>query len=68
MPTDAERWRFVADHKLTLHTDGGNYLVHWVRTGGPGEPPKFYPVSNGRSAEEAIDNAIARYKRKQGLT
>lgn len=67
MPTDAERWRFVADHKLTLHTDGGDYLVHWVRTGGPGEPPKFYPVSNGRSPQEAIDNAIARYKRKHGL-
>lgn len=23
MPTDAERWRFFADHALTLHTDGG---------------------------------------------
>jgi hypothetical protein len=67
MPTDAERWRFVADHKLTLHTDGGDYLVHWVRTGGPGQPPKFYSVSNGRTPEEAIDNAIARYKRKHGL-
>ena len=56
MPTDAERWRFLADHQLTLHTDGGfnGYLVHWCRTGGPGEPPKFYPVSNGRTAEEAI--------------
>jgi hypothetical protein len=67
MPTDAERWRFVTDHKLTLHTDGGEYLVHWARTGGPGEPPKFYPVSNGSSAEEAIDNAIARYMRKHSL-
>ena len=37
MPTDAERWRFLADHALTLHTDGGGYgyMVHWVRTGGP---------------------------------
>lgn len=24
MPSDAERWRFLADHKLTLHTDGGD--------------------------------------------
>ncbi len=47
MPTDAERWRFLADHALTLHTDGGNYgyMVHWCRTAGPGQPPKFYPVS-----------------------
>ena len=68
MPTDAERWRFLADHALTLHTDGGynGYLVHWCRTSGPGEPPKFYPVSNGKTAEEAIDAAIARWERKHG--
>lgn len=64
MPTDSERWRFLADHKLTLHTDGGDYLVHWCRTAGPGEPPKFYPVSNGKTPEEAIDRTIERYNRK----
>ncbi len=70
MPSDAERWRFLADHSLTLHTDGGDYgyMVHWCRTAGPGERPKFYPVSNGKTAEEAIDNAIARYARKHGIT
>jgi hypothetical protein len=68
MPSDAERWRFLASHALTLHTNGGDdgYLVHWCRTAGPGEPPRFYPVSNGKTAEEAIDRAIARYKRKHG--
>lgn len=60
MPTDAERWRFLADHKLTLHTDGGDYLTHWCRTVGPGQPPKFYPVSSGATADEAIDVAIDR--------
>jgi hypothetical protein len=67
MPTDAERWRFLADHALTLHTDGGDYgyMVHWCRTAGPGQPPKFYPVSNGRTAEEAIDAAIGRWESKQ---
>jgi hypothetical protein len=64
MPTDAERWRFVADHRLALHTDGGDYLVHWLRTGGPGQPPAFYPVSSGLTPEEAVDKAIARYQRK----
>jgi hypothetical protein len=70
MPTDAERWRFLADHMLTLHTDGGHYgyMVHWCRTAGPGEPPKFYPVSNGKTAEEAVDRAIERYQRKHGLS
>ena len=68
MPNDAERWRFLADHSLTLHTDGGDYgyMVHWCRTAGPGEPPAFYPVSNGRTADEAIDIAIERYQTKHG--
>ncbi len=68
MPSDAERWRFVADHLLTLHTDGNGYLVHWCRTSGPGEPPRFYPVSDGPTAEEAVDRAIARYNQKHGKT
>jgi hypothetical protein len=69
MPTDAERWRFLADHKLTLHTDNGDYgyMVHWVRTGGPGQPPRFYPVSTGATADEAIDRAIERYNRKHKI-
>jgi len=67
MPSDAERWRFLSDHRVTLHTDGGDYgyMVHWCRAAGPGEPPKFYPVYNGKTADEAIDAAIARYERKQ---
>ena len=70
MPTDAERWRFLSDYRLTLHTDGGDYgyMVHWCRTAGPGQPPRFYPVSNGKTAEEAIDRAIERYTRKHGLS
>ena len=65
MPTDAERWRFVVDHQLTLHTNGGDgYAVHWVRQGDLGQPPKFYPVSKGNTAEDAVDLAIERWQRK----
>jgi hypothetical protein len=50
VPVYAERWRFLADHQLTLDTDTGiyGYMVHWVRTSGPGQAPKFYPVSKGQ--------------------
>jgi hypothetical protein len=70
MPSDVERWRFLSDHQLTLHTDGGHYgyMIHWCRTAGPGQPPAFYPVSNGQTAEEAIDRAIERYNRKHAVT
>lgn len=68
MSTDGERWRFLSAHNLTLHTDGGDYgyMVHWCRTAGSGEPPKFYPISTGRTAEEAVDRAIERWERKHG--
>jgi hypothetical protein len=70
MPCDGERWRFLSDHQLTLHTDGGDYgyMVHWWRTAGPSEPPRLDPVSNGATAEEAVDRAIERYNRKHGKT
>jgi len=66
MPTDAERFRFLADNDLTLHTNGGDgYMVHWCRKGAnPGLPPRFYPVSVGGSADEAVDRAIERWERK----
>lgn len=35
MATDAERWRFMADNRLTLHTSGERYMVHWYRSQGP---------------------------------
>lgn len=67
MPSDADRFRFLASHKLTLHTNGKDYMVHFCRTQGTGTPPIYYPVSNGASAEEAIDRAIERYNRKHGI-
>jgi len=37
MPTDSERWRFLADHKLTLHTErllpANHKDVVWYRIG-----------------------------------
>jgi hypothetical protein len=60
---------FLSDHALTLHPEGGDYgyMVHWCRASRPGQPPRFYPVSNGKTAEEAIDKAIARSNRKDGI-
>jgi hypothetical protein len=33
-------------------------MVHWCRIARPGEPPRFYPISNGKTAEEAINRAL----------
>jgi hypothetical protein len=59
--SDAERWRFLAEHKLSLqHTAGGEVKVNLVQCG-RGEP-KSLPVSTGPTADAAIDSARARYE------
>ena len=70
MPSDAERWRFLADHELTPHTDGG-ITATWCTgfgSAGPGPSPDFHPVSNGATADEAIDRAMERYNGKHERT
>lgn len=58
---DAERWRFLVDHQLTLqHTAGGDCRVNLLVCSG--EPPKILPVSRGQTADQAIDSARARYE------
>ena len=66
MPTDAERWRFLADHRLTLHIDSdGLCRIQWWENQGPGMPPRYYPIAKGCTPEEAIDAAILKWIRKQ---
>jgi hypothetical protein len=57
--TDAERWRFLADQKLSLHTAGDECRVNLVRKGAP---PEILAVAVGRTPDEAVDAAIARYE------
>ncbi len=34
MPTDAERWRFLAGNGLTLHSSSDAYVIHWYNLEG----------------------------------
>lgn len=62
MPTDAERWRFLADHKLTLDTDGGDY-TGWLIRAAPGRLCTIvsnYLESQAVTSTYATDLAIHR--------
>lgn len=69
MPSDAERFRFIAKFRLhvAFHADHVTLMwqervLHWEAS------PPYYPISSGKTLEEATDAAIARYNRKHGLS
>jgi hypothetical protein len=68
MPTDSERWRFLADNSLALgRSREGVSITHYKPGERPGASATFTPVSSGKTADEAIDAAIARWKRKHKI-
>ncbi|MDQ6769835.1 MAG: hypothetical protein M3Z54_07605 [Gemmatimonadota bacterium] len=69
MPSDAERFRFIAQFRLHVswHSDQVTLMwqekvQHWEAS------PPYYPVASGKTLEDATDAAITRYSRKHGLT
>jgi hypothetical protein len=68
VPTDAERFRFLAKFRLhvSFHSDHVTLMwrrnvLHWE-----GSPP-YYLIASGKTLEEATDAAIAGYNRKHGF-
>ena len=68
MPSDAERFRFLARFHLhvTFHNDHVTLMwqkkvQHWEAS------PPYFEVASGKTLEEATDAAIARYIRKHGI-
>ena len=62
MPSDAERFRFLARFRLyvAFHSDHVTLMwqervLHWEAS------PPYYPVASGKTLGEATDAAIARY-------
>ena len=67
MPTDAERWRFLADNNLTLGRSPGRcFVAHYAEPESPaqGRHGKITPIADGATADEAIDLAIERWEKK----
>jgi hypothetical protein len=66
MPTDAERWRFLADNSLVLNRDArqGVSIMHYQSPDGSAFAAKYRSVATGNTADEAIDNAIARWAKQ----
>jgi hypothetical protein len=69
MPTDAERFQFIATFRLHVSFHANHVTLMWQKRVAHWEAsPPYYPVASGKTLEDATDAAIARYNRKHGFT
>jgi hypothetical protein len=67
MPSDAERFEFIAKHQLSITWNDGSASIFWRGKALPGQPGVYYPLTTAKNLGEAIDGVIARYNRKHGI-
>jgi hypothetical protein len=69
MPSDAERFRFLAKFRLHVAFHADHVTLMWQKKVQHWEAsPPYFEVASGKTLEEATDAAIARYNRKHGVT
>jgi hypothetical protein len=67
MPSDAERFRFLNQFKLTASWDDQEFTLFWREKSVPWLYGRLYVISKGRTLAKATDVAIERYNRKHGI-
>ncbi|MGH7604186.1 MAG: hypothetical protein ACRENK_09350 [Gemmatimonadaceae bacterium] len=69
MPTDAERWQFLAKHELCVTWYDNGASISWrEKWPAPGRIAGYRHLARGRTLEEAINKVMARYQQKHGIT
>lgn len=69
VPTDAERFRFIAKFRLHVSFHDDHVTLMWQEKVQHRETsPPYYPVAGGLTLADATDAAIARYGRNHGVT
>lgn len=68
MPSDSERFQFLAEHQLSITWNDGSASIFWRGKARPGEPGAYYPLATAKSLAAAVDSVIERYDRKHGKT
>ena len=65
MPSDAERFRFIAKFRLHVSFHDDHVTLMWQQKVQHWEAsPPYYPVADGKTLEDATDAAIARWEKK----
>jgi hypothetical protein len=69
VPTDAERFRFIAKFRLHVSFHDDHVALMWQEKVQHWEAsPPYYPIASGKTLADATDAAIARYQHKHGLS
>jgi hypothetical protein len=69
VPSDAERFRFLAKFRLHVAFHDDHVTLMWQKKVQHWEAsPPYYEVASGKPLAEAADAAIERYNRKHGIT
>jgi hypothetical protein len=68
MPSDAERFRFLDQFKLTASWDDEEFTLFWREKSVPWQYGRLYVISKGKTLGDATDAAIERYTRKHRVT
>jgi hypothetical protein len=69
MPSDAERFRFLAKFRLHVAFHDDHVTLMWQKKVQHWEAsPPYFEVASGKTLEDATDAAIARWERKHGIT
>jgi hypothetical protein len=66
MRSDEERFRFLEQFKLSTTWSNDGVSIFWRGRDSPGQPGQYFPVASGRTLEDAVDQAIARWEKKHG--
>ncbi|MDB4871952.1 MAG: hypothetical protein JWL97_2956 [Gemmatimonadales bacterium] len=68
MRTNDDRFRFIAQFHLhvTWHSDHDVSLMWRAKSENWEGSPPYFPVSSGKTLEEAADEAIDRWEKKYG--
>src|SRR5437763_7286536 len=65
MPSDAERFRFLADHELSVVWYDSGASISWrEKWPEPGKTAGYVLLCRAKTLEEAIDSVIERWERK----
>jgi hypothetical protein len=64
MPTDEERFLFIAEFKLSIGWSDDGATLFWTGKPLPGQPGRLFVVAKGLTLDEATNAAIGRWEKK----
>ncbi len=66
MPSDAKRFRFIAEFELAIGWADDGATPFWSGKPLPGQPRRLFVIAKGKTLDESTDAAVERWEKKHG--